>query len=98
MSLKNLSLSLKFKLETQCPKEMNGSNESGLRNEAVNPKGNVSKIDMYDAPREESQSPMDLLLSAVGVGCLCRRRNWMMRNETADDNGFLCRKWIGESK
>ncbi|SFN85036.1 putative redox protein [Algoriphagus ornithinivorans] len=36
--------------------------------EAVNPQGNVVKIDMYDAPAKKAQSPMDLLLSAVG-GC-----------------------------
>jgi len=34
--------------------------------EAVNPQGNVVQIDMYDAPEKKSQSPMDLLLSAVG--------------------------------
>ena len=36
--------------------------------EAVNPQGNVVQIDMYDAPTKKAQSPMDLLLSAVG-GC-----------------------------
>lgn len=36
--------------------------------EAVNPQGNVVQIDMYDAPAKKAQSPMDLLLSAVG-GC-----------------------------
>lgn len=34
--------------------------------EAVNPQGNTVKIDMYDAPEKKAQSPMDLLLSAVG--------------------------------
>jgi len=34
--------------------------------EAVNPQGNVVQIDMYDAPEKKAQSPMDLLLSAVG--------------------------------
>jgi putative redox protein len=34
--------------------------------EAVNPQGNVVHIDMYDALEKKAQSPMDLLLSAVG--------------------------------
>jgi putative redox protein len=34
--------------------------------EAVNPQGNVVQIDMYDASEKKAQSPMDLLLSAVG--------------------------------
>lgn len=34
--------------------------------EAVNPQGNVVQIDMYDALEKKAQSPMDLLLSAVG--------------------------------
>ena len=36
--------------------------------ESVNPQGNVVQIDMYDAPEKRAQSPMDLLLSALG-GC-----------------------------
>ncbi|WP_439489403.1 OsmC family protein [Algoriphagus sp.] len=34
--------------------------------EAVNPQGNVVQIDMYDPQEKKSQSPMDLLLSALG--------------------------------
>lgn len=34
--------------------------------EAVNPQGNVVQIDMYDAPEKQAQSPMDMLLSALG--------------------------------
>jgi putative redox protein len=35
--------------------------------EAVNPQGNVVQIDMYDPQEKKAQSPMDLLLSAVGA-------------------------------
>jgi putative redox protein len=36
--------------------------------EATNAQGNKVDIDMYDAPNKKAQSPMDLLLSALG-GC-----------------------------
>lgn len=36
--------------------------------EAVNAQGNKVQIDMYDADHKQAQSPMDLLLSALG-GC-----------------------------
>jgi putative redox protein len=36
--------------------------------EAFNAQGNKVEIDMYDAPNKKAQSPMDLLLSALG-GC-----------------------------
>lgn len=36
--------------------------------EAVNAQGNTVLIDMYDAAEKKAQSPMDLLLSALG-GC-----------------------------
>ncbi len=36
--------------------------------EAVNAQGNTVQIDMYDLDKKEAQSPMDLLLSALG-GC-----------------------------
>lgn len=36
--------------------------------EASNLQGNVVQMDMYDAPEKKAQSPMDLLLSALG-GC-----------------------------
>jgi putative redox protein len=36
--------------------------------EATNLQGNKVSIDMYDAPNKKAQSPMDLLLSALG-GC-----------------------------
>ncbi|RAI91595.1 OsmC family protein [Algoriphagus yeomjeoni] len=34
--------------------------------ESVNPQGNVVQIDMYDPQDKKAQSPMDMLLSAVG--------------------------------
>ncbi|WP_339865684.1 OsmC family protein [uncultured Algoriphagus sp.] len=34
--------------------------------EAVNPQGNLVKIDMYDPQDKKAQSPMDLVLSALG--------------------------------
>ncbi|SFB56783.1 OsmC family protein [Algoriphagus aquimarinus] len=34
--------------------------------EAVNPQGNVVQIDMYDPQEKKAQSPMDMLLSALG--------------------------------
>ncbi|PZX54791.1 OsmC family protein [Algoriphagus chordae] len=34
--------------------------------EAVNPQGNVVQIDMHDFQDKKAQSPMDLLLSALG--------------------------------
>ncbi|MHA7128412.1 OsmC family protein [Algoriphagus namhaensis] len=36
--------------------------------EAVNAQGNAVQMDMYDADQKQAQSPMDLLLSALG-GC-----------------------------
>jgi putative redox protein len=36
--------------------------------EAVNEQGNLVKIDMYEPSQKKAQSPMDLLLSALG-GC-----------------------------
>ncbi|SFU13663.1 putative redox protein [Algoriphagus locisalis] len=34
--------------------------------EAVNPQGNVVQIDMYDPAEKKAQSPMDMILSALG--------------------------------
>lgn len=48
--------------------------------ESVNPQGNVVMIDMYDAPEKKAQSPMDLLLSAVG-GCASVDAVLMMRKK-----------------
>lgn len=35
--------------------------------ESVNPQGNLVKIDMYDPEQKKAQSPMDMLLSALGA-------------------------------
>jgi putative redox protein len=42
--------------------------KSDYEYEASNLQGNIVNIDMYDAPNKKAQSPMDLLLSALG-GC-----------------------------
>lgn len=42
--------------------------KADLEYEARNPQGNVVNIDMYDPEHKRAQSPMDLLLSALG-GC-----------------------------
>jgi putative redox protein len=34
--------------------------------ESVNPQGNVVQIDMYDPAEKKAQSPMDMLLTALG--------------------------------
>lgn len=48
--------------------------------EAVNPQGNVVQLDMYDAPEKKAQSPMDLLLSALG-GCAAVDAVLMMKKK-----------------
>lgn len=42
--------------------------KADLEYEARNPQGNVVNIDMYDPEHKHAQSPMDMLLSALG-GC-----------------------------
>ncbi|SDA52482.1 putative redox protein [Algoriphagus alkaliphilus] len=42
--------------------------KADLEYESRNPQGNVVNIDMYDPEHKHAQSPMDLLLSALG-GC-----------------------------
>jgi putative redox protein len=42
--------------------------KADLEYESRNPQGNVVNIDMYDPEHKQAQSPMDLLLSALG-GC-----------------------------
>jgi putative redox protein len=42
--------------------------KSDLKYESTNPQGNVVDIDMLDPEHKQAQSPMDLLLSALG-GC-----------------------------
>lgn len=48
--------------------------------EAVNAQGNIVQIDMYDAAEKKAQSPMDLLLSALG-GCASVDAVSMMRKK-----------------
>jgi putative redox protein len=55
--------------------------------EAVNPQGNVVKIDMYDPADKKAQSPMDLLLSAVG-GCASVDAVLMMRKKRKTISDF----------
>ncbi len=42
--------------------------KSDLKYESTNPQGNVVDLDMLDPEHKQAQSPMDLLLSALG-GC-----------------------------
>lgn len=51
--------------------------------EAVNQQGNKVQIDMYDAPDKRAQSPMDLLLSALG-GCASVDAVLMMKKKRKD--------------
>ncbi len=55
--------------------------------EAVNPQGNVVKIDMYDAPAKQAQSPMDLLLSSLG-GCASVDAVLMMKKKRRTISDF----------
>ncbi|MBN3519512.1 OsmC family protein [Algoriphagus lutimaris] len=55
--------------------------------EAVNPQGNVVQIDMYDAPEKRAQSPMDLILSALG-GCASVDAVLMMKKKRKTIESF----------
>ncbi len=61
--------------------------KADLEYEAVNPQGNVVQIDMYDAPAKKAQSPMDLLLSAIG-GCASVDAVQMMRKKRREITDF----------
>ncbi|WP_236136456.1 OsmC family protein [Mongoliitalea daihaiensis] len=54
--------------------------KSDYEYEATNQQGNTVAIDMYDAPNKKAQSPMDLLLSALG-GCSSVDAVLMMRKK-----------------
>jgi len=56
--------------------------------EAVNPQGNVVQIDMYDAPEKKAQSPMDLILSALG-GCASVDAVLMMKKKRKTIESFI---------
>ncbi len=63
--------------------------KADLEYEARNPQGNVVNIDMYDPEHKQAQSPMDLLLSALG-GCASVDAVLMMKKKTPGDRRFLC--------
>lgn len=55
--------------------------------EATNQQGNLVNIDMYDAPNKRAQSPMDLLLSALG-GCSAVDAVQMMKKKRRNIEEF----------
>lgn len=56
--------------------------------EATNAQGNIVQIDMYDAPNKKAQSPMDLLLSALG-GCASVDAVLMMKKKRREIVDFF---------
>ena len=56
--------------------------------EASNLQGNKVAIDMYDAPNKKAQSPMDLLLSALG-GCSAVDAVSMMKKKRKQVDEFF---------
>lgn len=56
--------------------------------EAANLQGNKVAIDMYDAPNKKAQSPMDLLLSALG-GCSAVDAVLMMKKKRKQVEDFF---------
>lgn len=56
--------------------------------EASNAQGNIVQIDMYDAPNKKAQSPMDLLLSALG-GCASVDAVLMMKKKRREIVDFF---------
>lgn len=56
--------------------------------EARNPQGNVVNIDMYDPEHKHAQSPMDLLLSALG-GCASVDAVLMMKKKRKEIIDFF---------
>lgn len=55
--------------------------------EAVNPQGNAVQIDMYDPDQKKAQSPMELLLSALG-GCSAVDAVLMMKKKRRTIESF----------
>ena len=55
---------------------------------ATNQQGNAVEIDMYDAPNKKAQSPMDLLLSALG-GCSSLDAVLMMKKKRKTIEDFF---------
>lgn len=62
--------------------------KADLEYEARNPQGNVVNIDMYDPEHKHAQSPMDLLLSALG-GCASVDAVLMMKKKRKEIIDFF---------
>ncbi len=62
--------------------------KADLEYEARNPQGNLVNIDMYDPEHKRAQSPMDLLLSALG-GCASVDAVLMMKKKRRDIVDFF---------
>lgn len=62
--------------------------KSDLEYESRNPQGNLVNIDMYDPEHKHAQSPMDLLLSALG-GCASVDAVLMMKKKRREIVDFF---------
>jgi putative redox protein len=62
--------------------------KADLEYEARNPQGNLVNIDMYDPEHKHAQSPMDLLLSALG-GCASVDAVLMMKKKRREILDFF---------
>ena len=62
--------------------------KADLEYEARNQQGNVVNIDMYDPEHKQAQSPMDMLLSALG-GCASVDAVLMMKKKRRDIVDFF---------
>lgn len=62
--------------------------QAAMEYEAVNPQGNKVAIDMYDPADKKAQSPMDLLLSALG-GCSAVDAVQMMQKKRREITDFF---------
>lgn len=62
--------------------------KADLEYEARNPQGNVVNLDMYDPEHKHAQSPMDLLLSALG-GCASVDAVLMMKKKRREIVDFF---------
>ncbi|MDX5339644.1 MAG: OsmC family protein [Cyclobacteriaceae bacterium] len=62
--------------------------KADLEYESRNPQGNVVQIDMYDPEHKHAQSPMDLLLSALG-GCASVDAVLMMKKKRREIVDFF---------
>lgn len=62
--------------------------KADLEYESRNPQGNLVNIDMYDPEHKHAQSPMDLLLSALG-GCASVDAVLMMKKKRREIIDFF---------